>query len=58
MTELARRVATAVGADVVAFEEPPGHGYTHNDRWIARLADGRSVFVQGGGRRPHGNLAA
>jgi hypothetical protein len=45
-SELARRVAAAVGADVVAFEEPPGQGYTHNERLIARLADGRSVFVK------------
>jgi hypothetical protein len=44
--ELARRVAAAVGAEPVRFERPKGEGYTHNERWLVRFADGQSGFVK------------
>ena len=44
--ELARRVAAAVAAQPVRFERPKGEGYTHNERWLVRFADGQSGFVK------------
>jgi Phosphotransferase enzyme family len=45
--ELAQRVARAVGVEPVAATAPLGTGYTHNERWILRLADDRTAFVKG-----------
>lgn len=40
------RVQRAVGETVVGAERIVGRGYSNNRRWVARLADGRSVFVK------------
>ena len=45
-TDLAQRVGEALGVEVVGLSAPPGEGYTNNERRVARLADGRSVFVK------------
>jgi hypothetical protein len=44
--ELAHGVAAAVGAEPVGFERSRGKGYTHNERWLVRFADGQSAFVK------------
>src|ERR671936_2728680 len=45
-TDLAQRVGEALGVEVVGLSAPPEEGYTNNERRVARLADGRSVFVK------------
>jgi hypothetical protein len=42
---LRERVAAALGADVVDSQPAPG-GYTHAERWVVGMADGRSAFVK------------
>jgi hypothetical protein len=43
---LRERVAAALGADVTG-SWPVARGYTHAERWVVRMADGRSAFVKG-----------
>ena len=44
--DLGERVGQAVGVKPTAASVPFGAGYTHNERWIVRLADGRTAFVK------------
>lgn len=45
--ELAARVAKAVGLPSLGSSPPGGEGYTHDERALVRLADGRAAFVKG-----------
>jgi hypothetical protein len=40
------RAEAALGADAESWAHVAG-GYTHNERWVVRFADGRSTFVKG-----------
>jgi hypothetical protein len=44
--DLVERVRAAAGVEPVAFAPAQGHGYTHNERLLARLADDRTAFVK------------
>jgi hypothetical protein len=45
-SSLRERVAAALGAEVTDSRPALG-GYTHAERWIVQMADGRSAFVKG-----------
>ncbi len=43
---LAIRVGAVMGADPTNWISLRQRGYTHNERWILRLADDRTAFVK------------
>ncbi|MHB8575939.1 MAG: phosphotransferase [Dehalococcoidia bacterium] len=43
---VAAKVRAAAGAEPVAWTSMAHRSYTHNGRWVVRLADGRTAFVK------------